>query len=495
MWQPQSVGQGYWFGPLKVANQEGTQSVWGTMQGKLHRRARMFRRSSPIQEEEMTSITTPTTSAPEIIIIPNPQPNSHENSEEEYETSNPENSSQSQDQPDGEPDNITPEESQNNPPENNSHAEIPIPDDGSEDGLITTHLLCVEDEIMSVDPTQTPCAWRFELDLPSHRSQSMSTADEVLLATCEKKQRTEVKLSMLSPEEVEAFQKAKDAEIQNWLSTGTVSKILKNKLAPEQILCCRWILTWKPLEKINRISQSIQTSPQQTQGTFGCAWLLGSQSDRSSQRQSNTGKTIQDAAVATGVSLRMEPCFISYPRSVPPRKATTRQNDRFGASKRICISHEAKSAYGLMDAPYLWCQTLQQELVQLNFIPSPFGPCLLVLRNPKTQKLAGILGIYVDDGIYGGDAFFHEQIAKLEQKYPFGTKKSRSCAFTGIELHQRPDNSIEMSQSKYVKNISPITLTPERRSQEDQPVTEKERHLLRHCNMRRCIPDLTYVVH
>ena len=89
MWQPQSVGQGYWFGPLKVANQEGTQSVWGTMQGKLHRRARMFRRSSPIQEEEMTSITTPTTSAPEIIIIPNPQPNSHENSEEEYETSNP----------------------------------------------------------------------------------------------------------------------------------------------------------------------------------------------------------------------------------------------------------------------------------------------------------------------------------------------------------------------------------------------------------------------
>lgn len=89
----------------------------------------------------MTSITTPTTSVPEIIITPNPQPNSHENSEEEYETSNPENSSQSQDQPDGEPDNITPEESQNNPPENNSHAGIPIPDDGSEDGLIIAYLV------------------------------------------------------------------------------------------------------------------------------------------------------------------------------------------------------------------------------------------------------------------------------------------------------------------------------------------------------------------
>ena len=71
------------------------------------------------------------------------------------------------------------------------------------------------------------------------------------MATTEKKQRTEVKLSLLSPEEQNAFRDAKETEIQNWLKTGTVSKILRNQLAPEQILRCRWILVWKPLEGID----------------------------------------------------------------------------------------------------------------------------------------------------------------------------------------------------------------------------------------------------
>jgi hypothetical protein len=74
-------------------------------------------------------------------------------------------------------------------------------------------------------------------------------ADEILIASTEKKQRTEVKLSSLSPEELQAFKRAKENEVQNWISTGTVSKILRSKLAPEQILRCRWILVWKPLEE------------------------------------------------------------------------------------------------------------------------------------------------------------------------------------------------------------------------------------------------------
>ena len=74
---------------------------------------------------------------------------------------------------------------------------------------------------------------------------------------------------------------------------------------------------------------------------------------------------------------------------------------------------------------------------------------------------------------------FTQQISKLEQKYPFGSKKSKTFTFTGIDLQQSPDNSIELSQSKYVKNINPITMTAERRADENAPVTENERHLLR----------------
>jgi hypothetical protein len=79
----------------------------------------------------------------------------------------------------------------------------------------------------------------------------------------------------------------------------------------------------------------------------------------------------------------------------------------------------------------------------------------------------------------GETNFFHQQIAKLEAKYPFGSKKSRRFTFTGIDLQQNTDNSIELSQSTYVKNINPISMKPERRAQENANVTEEERHLLR----------------
>ena len=136
-----------------------------------------------------------------------------------------------------------------------------------------------------------------------------------------------------------------------------------------------------------------------------------------------------------------------------------------------------KFAFGLIDAFYLWFQTLQEELVKLGFEASPFDPCMFILRHPKTKEFSGLLGVHVDDGIHGGDEFFHQQITKLEQKYPFSSKKTQSFTFTGIDIHQNTDNSIELSQSKYVKNTNPISLTPDRRAQEMEP--EAERHALR----------------
>ena len=45
-----------------------------------------------------------------------------------------------------------------------------------------------------------------------------------------------------------SFETAKSAEVANWLNTGTVCRILRDKLPAEQVLRCRWIYTWKPIE-------------------------------------------------------------------------------------------------------------------------------------------------------------------------------------------------------------------------------------------------------
>ena len=139
-----------------------------------------------------------------------------------------------------------------------------------------------------------------------------------------------------------------------------------------------------------------------------------------------------------------------------------------------------KSAYGLVDAPYLWYCTLIDELVSLGMEVRPFDPCTFVLRSTTDpNQIAGILVIHVDDGIGGGNQEFHEVINKLEQKYPFGSKKVSSFTFTGIDLTQKEDYSIILSQSTYVRKIKPINIETNRRSQPEAHVTEEERGQLR----------------
>ena len=69
-----------------------------------------------------------------------------------------------------------------------------------------------------------------------------------------------------------------------------------------------------------------------------------------------------------------------------------------------------KSAYGLVDAPFLWFCSSVTELTRLGFEASPFDPCLLVLREPahsdRAGSLAGFLGVHVDDEIGGGNALY-----------------------------------------------------------------------------------------
>ena len=138
-----------------------------------------------------------------------------------------------------------------------------------------------------------------------------------------------------------------------------------------------------------------------------------------------------------------------------------------------------KGAYGLVDAPFLWYQAINEELLKLGFSQSPFDPCQYILRHHQAGKLEGVLGLHVDDGICGGSPYFSDKINQLEKKYPFGSKKVQQFTFTGIEMNQQPDGTITMNQSKYVNAIEPIKISTDRRNQGEEKVTESERQSLR----------------
>ena len=81
--------------------------------------------------------------------------------------------------------------------------------------------------------------------------------------------------------------------------------------------------------------------------------------------------------------------------------------------------------------------------------------------------------IHVDDGRCGGDEVFSQKIKELHRLYPISLRFRKGgfvCVFTGIQLHQRSDKAIILSQkSEYVRKIKPISIDVKRRSTPDEP--------------------------
>ena len=138
-----------------------------------------------------------------------------------------------------------------------------------------------------------------------------------------------------------------------------------------------------------------------------------------------------------------------------------------------------KGAYGRVDAPYLWFMELKKGLEELNFVQSPFDPCLFTLSDPKTKATVGIIGVHVDDGLCCGSQIFQEKLQQLSKRFPFGAHKKRNFTFTGLKIDQQPNQAIHINQESYIKDINPIKIPRERRLVPDDPVSEAERQSLR----------------
>lgn len=139
------------------------------------------------------------------------------------------------------------------------------------------------------------------------------------------------------------------------------------------------------------------------------------------------------------------------------------------------------NAYGRVDAPLLFYKELVAQLKKLNFQVHPLEPCIFILesQSPEGRILHGILGTHVDDGICGGDQYFHEQINKLKEVLPFGAFKLQRFVFTGIASEQLPDFSTSANQEDYVHAFPAIDIGRQRRQRPYDPIQEGELTKLR----------------
>ena len=323
----------------------------------------------------------------------------------------------------------------------------------------------------------------FEFSIPKQQLQKYvqeGPIHECFLVSAAKKSKSEVVYSRLSEEEKVRFQKAKSKEIGCWLDTQTVKKMLRNRIHPSRIMSSRWILTWKEdqtssdgqkakarlvvrgyedpeLDSVNTDSPTLSRDARML--------LIQTVCSHQWQIQSFDITTAFLRGRSDGRQLAMEPV------------EELRQALKMEPNE-VCLLEG--NAYGRVDAPLLFYKEFRRQLESLGFEAHPLDNCLFHLRNRTCpEKLDGILGTHVDDGIGGGNSRFEEALKQLQTKLPFGSREFQRFKFTGLDIEQLPDFSVKISQSNYVLKINPIDIDKKRRQEKDSPVTNQELQDLR----------------
>ena len=502
IWRTRSINKPGWMGPQKVILQDSNHTVWSTQCGKLYRSAPEHVRMAFPEEITDAAESNPldiTTLQMQVNRMANAVPTSPRESpveiplEENPNVSSPdivpeENNQEPQNQPAFQRNTSTQQPDQEPEASQNSSSD--------EDTTEPTMFLSVDEPCALSVKTETDLAWRCEFDMPipdAYLQQEPSPAEAwILLATQGKKQRSEVRLTELSSSERQEFETAKQKEVANWIQTGTISKILRNQIPESQILKCRWILTWKPIDPTEVDDTSDHPKTHKAKARLVILGYMDPKIEEIPRDSPTLNKTsrmlIMQLVASHGWNLMSFDIKAAFLQGTP-------QKDRvIGVDPvpelRSAMSMQPaevgilnKGAYGLIDAPYLWYCALVKELTRLGMEPCPFDPCVFVLRenpdSPNPSKICGVLGIHVDDGLCGGNEQFMKVLGELEKTYPFGSKKSQAFTFTGIEVTQHGDKSISLSQSAYVRKIPSIQIEPNRKTQPDLPVTESERGSLR----------------
>ena len=341
---------------------------------------------------------------------------------------------------------------------------------------------CIE-EVLTVRQDQY---WECEILLNSQDIQHLRKSEvdaTAFLVSSAKKQRAEVKLKDLTAEQKREFDKAKEKEVDQWLSTGTVRAILRDRIPAANILRSRWILTWKDVDEIEaqEIGKSKKAKARLVILGYEDPNLTEIPRDSPTLQKESRSLILQYSASQQWWirSFDIKTAFLRGSRrddrilGVDPPEELRR---KLGL-KPLEICELLKSAYGLVNAPFLWYQELRETLISIGFSISPLDPCLFTLQGENGQ-VHGHIGVHVDDGLCCGDALFNKALIELERKFPFGTKRERKFTFTGISIEQEHDGRIHLDQREYINNINPINVSRDRRKGEDQKVTEPERQEL-----------------
>ena len=291
----------------------------------------------------------------------------------------------------------------------------------------------------------------------------------------------EVSEKRLKPEELKKFRGAKDKEVRNYIAAECFALANKEKPEEKMILGMRWLLTWK--------------FDEQSEGgkkAKARAIILGYQDPHYSQRP-----TAAPTPTKAGRQLFFQLCAW--------KKFKLAKGDISGAFLQgedlqeeiwcrpldeIAIAMGVspgtpmlmkKAAYGLVQAPLHWHNSVNKYLKSQGYIQLQTEPCCWIWVDQEGEVRSAIHA-HVDDFLFAGqkECPVHDTLMNNVRKaFTWGTWEFEQFTQCGIEVRQREDFTIELQQSHFIGELEEIKLSRDRSRQTESKTTDGEKSQLR----------------
>ena len=300
------------------------------------------------------------------------------------------------------------------------------------------------------------------------------------------------------------FMEAKRKELRSFFENDVWTMVDENRAEPQRVLKAHFILKWStnadgsPRAKARLITQGFRdpdawsgalrtNSPTLTRLSRGMILSICSCMSWCPFTSDISTAFLQGKAHSKERTL-----WIRLPRDARQLLGMKEEDNR--------VMQLHKPMYGLCDAPRAWYMEAVDRILSIpNVVRHPLDACLFMVYDPSQApqlhlqaehtseqhspgKLVAMFGIHVDDLLGCGDTdnqVYQEVKQQLHKLFSFRMwEETKNLQYCGCDIQQHDDN-ITLQQTAYLHKQKPITITPQRKAQQHEPLNHKETTQLR----------------
>ena len=316
----------------------------------------------------------------------------------------------------------------------------------------------------------------YEMPLPQDtRDKKKFLRDSAAWVVQKMKKGSEMKVSQMTPEQLESFKAAKKTEVQNWIREQAVRGV-SHYVPRERIMRMRWVLTLKDdgrakarivilgfedpdLTDLSRSSPTMTRRTRQLIMTFATVkrWRMLKGDIKS--------------AFLQGLSSEESRQIYAYPL---PELA---EAIHAPVEQPVQI---LKAAYGLVNAPSEWHTSVCNAMQSAGFEKLHTEPCAWRLRewNEELQRkeVVGLVAAHVDDFLFCGDdqsTTWQNAVSNVYQKFLWSPWELDDFSHSGVKIRQNPECDFVLDHSDFCTGLEQITVGADRNDKEKATDDEK----------------------